>query len=95
MSKCPTTGVPTRFCTCIECQKPLEQVTSIEEADEPEFGDYEPDEREEDLDNCHGWFDDGRFVCGAVGSEDCDECPCNDWLGLTSAEIDALEPSDE
>lgn len=30
MSKCPTTGVPTRFCTCIECQRPAQQITGEE-----------------------------------------------------------------
>lgn len=81
--------------TWIPISGPGSRLPTREDADEPELDDYEPDEWEEELDNCHGWFDDGRFVCGAVGSEDCDECPCNDWLGLTSAEIDALEPSDE
>ena len=53
--------------------------------------DDEPEGLEEE---CHGWFDAGVFVCGAVGSEDCDECACNAWLGLTEKEIDELEEED-
>lgn len=56
---------------------------------------YEPDEFEEEMSNCHGWFDPdpetGVFTCGAAGSEDCDECPMNSWCGLTSKQIDELE----
>lgn len=54
---------------------------------------------DDDLSNCHGYFPDqgpqARFQCGAVGSEDCDECPMNNWLGLTNRQIDELEESDE
>lgn len=63
----------------------------------PEYEYDEPDEfweDDEDIDDqCCGYFEmgSGRFVCGAVGSEDCDWCKCNDWLGLTSDEVDALE----
>jgi hypothetical protein len=60
---------------------------------------YEPDEFEEAMYDCHGYFDQqgarGVFFCGAVGSEDCDECPCNKWLGLTNRQIDALEIHDD
>jgi len=56
---------------------------------------YEPDEFEDELDNCHGYFESQSpkavWVCGAVGSEDCDECPCHDWLGLTNKQIDDLD----
>lgn len=49
--------------------------------------------------DCHGYFESQSksavFICGAVGSEDCDECPMHDWLGLTSRQIDELEMSDE
>jgi hypothetical protein len=58
--------------------------------DEPDF-DEEPDEYEEALGNCHGWFEDegkGVFVCGAVGSEMCDECPFYGDLGMTAAEVE-------
>lgn len=62
--------------------------------DEPEL-----DEDEEAMYDCHGFFDsqraDAHFMCGAVGSEDCDECPMNPWLGLTNKQIDALEIDDE
>jgi hypothetical protein len=51
------------------------------------------------MDNCHGHFDEpgpgGIFQCGAVGSEDCDECPMHRWLGLTNRQIDRLEDIDE
>lgn len=56
---------------------------------------YEPDEYEDEMYDCHGFFESQSpsavFICGAVGSEDCDECPCYEWLGLTSKQIDALE----
>lgn len=49
--------------------------------------------------DCHGYFPDqgprARFNCGAVGSEDCDECPMNSWLGLTNSQIDELEADDD
>ncbi len=67
--------------------------------------DFEDDYWEDDedfdeaLDNCHGHFDEpgpgGIFQCGAVGSEDCDECPMNSWLGLNNKQIDRLEQTDE
>jgi hypothetical protein len=53
--------------------------------------DEEPDEYEEAMGNCHGWFEDegnGAFMCGAVGSEDCDECPFYRDLGMTAAEVE-------
>lgn len=55
--------------------------------------DYDEDDFDEPEDECYGWFEEGsgRFVCGAVGSEDCDCCPCYNWLGLTSDEVDELE----
>ncbi len=60
--------------------------------------DYEPDEWEEAMQNCHGHFEEypngGVFMCGAAGSEDCDECPMNQWCGLTSKQIDELEGID-
>lgn len=57
--------------------------------DEPDYDD-EPDEFEEAMSNCHGWHQDqtGPFVCGAVGSEDCDECPFYRDLGMTPDEIE-------
>ncbi len=54
--------------------------------------DYEPED--DPMDECYGWFDGGVFVCGAVGSEDCDCCPMYKWLGLTEKEIDALEDAE-
>ena len=58
--------------------------------DEPEF-DEEGDEYEEAMGNCHGWFENngkGSFVCGAVGSEDCDACPFYRDLGLTAKQVE-------
>lgn len=61
--------------------------------------DYELDEFEEAMYDCHGHFDEqgpgGIFQCGAVGSEDCDECPMHAWLGLTNRQIDRLEGIDQ
>jgi hypothetical protein len=58
--------------------------------------DVEPDEFEEALQNCCGHFEaDGRFWCGAAGSEDCDwECPFSRDIGKTEAEIDAEHDND-
>ena len=46
---------------------------------EHQYDENEPDEFEEAIGNCCGWFEEGengRFVCGAAGSEDCDfDCP--------------------
>lgn len=62
--------------------------------------DCEPDEWEEHMQDCHGFFEQqiagpAVFVCGAAGSEDCDECMCNPWLGLTEREIDELPEDPE
>ena len=56
--------------------------------DEPDR--EEEDELEEAMGNCHGWHEDltGPFVCGAVGSEDCDECPFHRDLGMTVKELE-------
>lgn len=59
------------------------------------FEDYELDEYEQEMLDCHGWMDGDRFTCGSNGSEDCDECSCNAWIGLTSKQIDELETPDE
>lgn len=65
--------------------------------DDPDDDDDELDEIDDDMYDCHGWFDghgkSAVFMCGAVGSEDCDECPCYRWLGLTNKQIDELELS--
>lgn len=60
---------------------------------DPHFEDWdneagEDDEFEEALGNCHAFLDGGRYVCGAAGSEDCDECPFNRDLGKTPAECE-------
>lgn len=34
MSNCPTTGVPTQFCTCVQCQKPVEPVATSQNVEE-------------------------------------------------------------
>lgn len=69
-------------------------VTQEQYDDEPDFDDWD-DEEDELGQDCHGFFESQSphavFICGANGSEDCDECPCHDWLGLTSAQIDELE----
>jgi hypothetical protein len=78
-----------------------EQVPSDQRDDDEDF-DYEWEDDEdfdEAMDSCHGHFDEpgpgGIFHCGAVGSEDCDECPMHRWLGLTNRQIDRLEDIDE
>jgi len=55
---------------------------------EDRFGDdfddepYEEDPIEEAISNCSGSYYRGLFVCGAVGSEDCDfECPFSHLIG--------------
>lgn len=62
---------------------------------EHEYDENEPDELEEAMSNCCGWFEEGengRFVCGAAGSEDCDwECPFSRDIGMTPEEIDARD----
>lgn len=68
--------------------------------DDMGIDEWEDDEEyDEALDNCHGHFDEpgpgGIFQCGAVGSEDCDECPMHAWLGLTNRQIDRLEEFDD
>lgn len=51
--------------------------------------DEELDEYEEALGNCSGFMDDGFFVCGAAGSEDCDwECPFSGDLGKSREELE-------
>lgn len=61
--------------------------------------DVDQDDYEEFEEECCGFFESQSpkavFVCGAVGSEDCDECPMHNWLGLTSAQIDEMEDSGE
>lgn len=52
-----------------------------------DFEDDEPDEYEKAISNCCGFFEGGYFMCGAVGSEDCDECPFYGDLGLTAEQI--------
>lgn len=49
--------------------------------------DEEPDELEQAMGDCHAFLDGGRYVCMAIGSEDCDECPFHDDLGLTPKQI--------
>jgi len=52
-------------------------------------------EGDDELSNCHAFVDGGVFVCGAVGSEDCDECPFNCELGTKADEVDYEEESDD
>jgi hypothetical protein len=55
---------------------------------------HDPDDWDGEGLICHAFVDGGVFVCGAVGSEDCDECPFNCELG-TKAEYEPEEDSDE
>lgn len=71
-----------------------------DELDEMAEGlDEEPplDEFEEALANCSGSFGkDGKFRCGAIGSEDCDfECPFHRDIGLTRSQIEVLDAERE
>lgn len=79
-SRCPDCGMDGPVCCC-----------DYESSDD----DCELDEHEEAMCSCHGFFEsqspNAVFVCGAAGSEDCDECPMYEWLGLTNRQIDALE----
>jgi hypothetical protein len=74
---------------------PLSTEDVPDEFDDSYDDECELDAFEEAMYDCHGHFDEqgpgGIFICGAVGSEDCDECPCHAWLGLTNRQIDALE----
>jgi hypothetical protein len=67
---------------------------AYEEPDFEDFSDDESDEFKDAMYDCHGYFDQpglrGVFHCGAIGSEDCDECPCYRWIGLTNRQIDEL-----
>jgi hypothetical protein len=58
---------------------------SDSDRDDEDFDD-EPDEFEEALGNCHAFLDGGVYVCMAAGSEDCDECPFNNELGMAPTE---------
>ena len=58
--------------------------------------DYCDEEDDDGIDgNCCGWFsehDENRFICGAIGSEDCDFGCRNRWmLGMTPDEAEAEE----
>lgn len=72
-----------------------------DDGDDSFDGDWDDEGLEGDElgEDCHGFFESQSpkavFVCGAVGSEDCDECPMHNWLGLTNSQIDELEESDE
>lgn len=80
--------VPEDDSVCTYCGYPDCRCDDVDDLDD----DGDPEGPEEE---CHGWFDAGVFVCGAVGSEQCDECSCYSWLGLTSKEIDELEESED
>lgn len=72
----------------------MTEVARTEDEHDPEEWDGEGLEGDDDLSNCHAFVDGGVFVCGAAGSEDCDECPFNCELG-TKAEIEPEDESDE
>lgn len=77
------TGVP--LPAGFYCRLRQEEADRYDDSEDDRF----EDEEEEEADaNCMGWFDQGVFVCGAVGSEDCDCCPNYSWLGKTSKQID-------
>jgi hypothetical protein len=66
------------------------------QTDDDEFDEYEPDEFEEAMSNCCGFFDGGYFVCAAAGSEDCDwDCPFSHDLGLTAKQIEQRDIEEE
>jgi len=58
--------------------------------DYPELDDDEPvDEFEAAMSNCSGFWDGEVFMCGAIGSEQCEfECPFNKDIGTTADEIE-------
>jgi hypothetical protein len=64
------------------CEDCFDAVTA-ESDDEPDLD----DEFEEALGNCHQFVTDGITHCGAIGSEQCDECPFHDDLGKAVAEL--------
>jgi len=85
-----TEDVPEDDSVCFFCGYPDCRCADIEDDIDDETDDWEEHEAD-----CHGYFEsqspDAVFVCGAAGSEDCDECPCYGWLGLTNKQIDELE----
>jgi hypothetical protein len=72
----------------------MSTIDRTEDEHDPEEWDGEGLEGDDELSNCHAFVDGGVFVCGAVGSEDCDECPFNCELG-TKAEFEPEEESDD
>ncbi len=68
--------------------------TVTEDEHDPEEWDGEGLEGDDELSNCHAFVDGGVFVCGAAGSEDCDECPFNCELG-TKAEAEPPEDDED
>lgn len=78
---------------CPECEHPRGACICEEYGEDDEIGgaddwDGEGLEGDDDLSNCHMFEDGGVFVCGAVGSEDCDECPFHDDLGKTVSQVE-------
>lgn len=76
---------------CPECEHPRGACICEQYGPDDDIGsddwDGEGLEGDDDLTNCHAFVDGGMFVCGAVGSEDCDECPFNSELGTKAEEI--------
>ena len=69
-----------------------------DDGDDSFDGDWDGEglEGDDDLTNCHAFVDGGMFVCGAVGSEDCDECIFHSDLGKTVSEVEReMEMSDD
>jgi hypothetical protein len=79
---------------CPECEHPRGACICEQSGADDDIGadawDGEGLEGDDELSNCHAFVDGGVFVCGAVGSEDCDQCPFNCELG-TKAEFEPPE----
>lgn len=90
--ECPRCGCDSVCCTCGY----IDELRGVIEQEEEPDDDWDGEglEGDDELSNCHAFVDGGVFVCGAVGSEDCDECPFNGELG-TKAEYEPEETVDD
>jgi hypothetical protein len=76
------------------CESCFDEMTAEPEDEGDDGWDGEGLEGDDELSNCHAFVDGGVFVCGAAGSEDCDECSFNCELG-TRAEYEPEETFDD
>lgn len=89
---CYGATIPDSFCS-LSCYENWDDSDADEE--EVEW-DGEGLEGDDELTNCHAFVDGGVFVCGAVGSEDCDKCIFHSDLGKTVSEVESeMEMSDD